>query len=73
MRITDIVERTEPRLVRLHYYGVDDDSTAEQLGLRRDRRGQWYMPEYTTSGRQYQLRRTQADRIFGRPRRTVEV
>lgn len=73
MRIGDIIERTQPRLTRLHYYGVDDEQAAEQLGMRQDRRGQWYMSEYTTSGRLYQQRRTQADRIFGRPVRTVEV
>ncbi len=57
-----------PKLVKLHYFSVDDTEIANELGLKQDRNGQWFLPQYNTSGSKFDRIVTSAMRIFGRPR-----
>lgn len=66
MHINEIENR--PKLVKLHYFSVDDDQTAQELGLKQDRNRQWFLPQYNTSGSNFDRTVTTAIRIFGRPR-----
>lgn len=65
MRINEI---GTPRLVKLHYFNVHDERSARDLGLRQDRNGRWYLPQYNTSGLNFDRAATSAIRVFGRPR-----
>lgn len=66
MLIKEITSR--PKVVKLHYFSVDDISTAEKIGLKKDRQGQWYLPQYNTSGSGFDRNASMAIRIFGPPR-----
>jgi hypothetical protein len=66
MRFNEIDNR--PKLVKLHYFNVDDDQSATELGLKQDRNGRWYLPQYNTSGLNFDRLATSAMRVFGRPR-----
>lgn len=66
MHFNEIENR--PKLIKLHYFSVDDDQTAQELGLKQDRNHQWFLPQYNTSGSKFDRIATTAIRIFGRPR-----
>jgi hypothetical protein len=65
MRFTEI--ESKPKLVMLHYFNVTDEQLANELGMRTDRNGRWYLPQYSTSGRGFDVKATTAIRSFGRP------
>jgi hypothetical protein len=64
MRITEIAK---PKLIKLHYFNVDNERSATELGLKQDRNGRWYLPQYNTSGSGFDRAATSAIRVFGRP------
>jgi hypothetical protein len=70
MLIKEIASR--PKLVKLHYFSVDDVSVAEKIGLKKDRHGQWYLPQYNTSGSGFDKNAGSAIRLFGLPK-TVKL
>lgn len=70
MLIKEITSR--PKIVKLHYFSVDDIGTAEKIGLKKDRQGQWYLPQYDTSGSGFDKSASSAIRIFGPPK-TVKL
>jgi hypothetical protein len=65
MRFTEIESR--PTLIVLHYFNVTDQQLAQELGMRQDRTGRWYLPQYDRSGRGFDQKATTAIRAFGRP------
>ena len=71
MRFNEI--ETRPKLIKLHYFKVDDDQAATELGMKQDRNGRWYLPQYDTSGRGFDQRVTSAIRIFGNSYNTVRI
>jgi len=62
-----------PKLVKLHYFSVDDLEVSRELGMKQDRNGRWYLPQYNTSGRNFNQKFTSAVRIFGRPVDSIEI
>ena len=52
-----IVEQNKPKLVALHYFNVYDGdldpSSMAEYGLKKDRRGKLYLPQYNTSGAKF--------------------
>jgi hypothetical protein len=70
MRIAEI---STPRLVKLHYFNVDDEQAAVELGLKQDRNSRWYLPQYNTSGSGFNRNYTSAVRLFNRPIRIVDL
>lgn len=64
MRITEI---GKPKLLKLHYFNVTDEQSAKELGLKQDRNYRWYLPQYNTSGSNFDRIATSAIRMFGRP------
>jgi hypothetical protein len=71
MRFNEIESR--PKMVKLHYFSVTDDQYARELGMKQDRNGQWFMPQYNTSGRGFDQKVTSAIRTFGRPFKSVSL
>jgi hypothetical protein len=71
MRFNEIDSR--PKVVKLHYFSVTDDQYARDLGMKQDRNGQWYMPQYNKSGSGFDQKVTSAIRMFGRPYRSVSL
>jgi len=65
MLINEVV--VVPKVVKLHYFPVDDISTAEKLGLKKDKKGNWYLAQYNTSGSGFDKKISSAMRIFGTP------
>ena len=70
MRIAEI---STPKLIKLHYFKVDDTEIARELKLKQDRNGQWYLPQYNTSGRGFDRQYTSVLRIFNRPIKVVDL
>ena len=70
MLIKEIV--SSPKVVKLHYFSVNDVSAAEKIGLKKDRRGQWYLPQYDTSRSGFDKNASSAIRLFGPPK-TVKL
>ena len=70
MRIAEI---STPQMTKLHYFTVDDEQLARDLGLRQDRNLRWYLPQYNTSGRGFDQKFTSAVRSFNRPIRVVDL
>lgn len=71
MRFNEIELR--PKMIKLHYFSVTDDQYARELGMKQDRNGQWFMPQYNTSGRGFDQKVTSAIRMFGRPFKSVSL
>ena len=71
MRFTEIENR--PRLVKLHYFNVTDIDLARELGLKQDKAGRWYLPQYNTSGAGFDRKATTAIRSFGHPIKSVSL
>lgn len=65
MRFTEI--DSKPKLVALHYFNVSDEQLAQELGMKQDRKGSWYLPQYSTSGSGFDRKVTTSIRSFGRP------
>jgi hypothetical protein len=70
MRIAEI---STPRMIKLHYFDVDDEQSARELGLRQDRNLRWYLPQYNTSGRGFDQKFTSAVRSFNRPIKVIDL
>jgi len=68
-----IAEISTPQMIKLHYFSVDDDQSAKELGLRQDRNGRWYLPQYNTSGRGFNQKYAQAVSIFNRPIKIIDL
>lgn len=71
MRLKEIENR--PKLIKLHYFNVDDERASNDLGMKQDKNSRWYLPQYNTSGRGFNQRYSSAVRIFGRPINTIET
>lgn len=71
MRIFEL--ESKPKLLKLHYFSVDDEQAAIELGMKQDRKSQWYLPQYTTSGRGFDMKASSAIRIFGKPIKTINL
>ncbi len=69
MRISEF--ETKPRLIKLHYFNVNDIDVARELGLKQDKNGRWYLPQYNTSGSGFDRKATSAIRSFGHPTNTI--
>jgi hypothetical protein len=66
MRFTEI--ESKPKLVKLHYFNVTDVNAAREIGMRQDRNGQWFLPQYDKSGSGFDRKATSAIRLFGHPK-----
>jgi hypothetical protein len=66
MRFTEI--ESKPQLIKLHYFQVDDTQAARDIGMRQDRNGQWFLPQYNKSGGGFDRKVSSAMRLFGTPR-----
>ena len=71
MRLSEIESR--PKLVKLHYFSVTDIIASEELGMRKDRNGNWFLPQYDRSGSGFDRKAVSAMRMFGRPYKTVNL
>ena len=61
----------KPKLIKIHYFNVTDEDAAVQYGMKQDRNGQWYLPQYNTSGSKFDRNATSLIRLFGHPRTVV--
>jgi len=71
MRLLEVIARI--KLTHLHYFNVDQEDIAKQLGLKKDRSGKWYLPQYNTSGSGFDKKAADSIRIFGQPTRTLKI
>lgn len=71
MRISEFDNK--PRLIKLHYFNVTDTDFAAELGMKQDRYGSWYLPQYNTSRSGFDRKVTSAIRAFGHPTETVDL
>jgi hypothetical protein len=71
MRFTEIESRL--KMTKLHYFNVDDVQFASELGMKQDRNGRWYLPQYNTSGRGFDAKVSSAMRVFGPPLKTIAL
>jgi hypothetical protein len=71
MRIYEVADL--PRLVKLHYFNVDDEQAARQLGFKQDKNFKWYLPQYNTSGVGFNQKYSSAVRTFNRPIRVIDL
>jgi hypothetical protein len=55
------------KLTHLHYFNVDDVQAAS-AGLKKDKRGKWYLPQYNTSGGKFQSTLADLTAKFGTPK-----
>jgi hypothetical protein len=46
---------------------------AKELGLKQDRNGHWYLPQYNTSSRGFDQKASSAMRMFGRPVKSINL
>jgi len=70
MRISEV---GTPKLIKLYYFSVNDEQLASSIGLKQDRKNQWYLPRYTTSGTGFDRSATLAIRSFGNPTKTIDL
>jgi len=71
MRIYEVTDT--PRLVKLHYFNVDDEQTARELGFKKDKNHKWYLPQYNTSGIGFNKKYASAVISFNRPIRIIDI
>jgi hypothetical protein len=71
--VNSIPEETKPRLIKLHYFTVDDAEAAQQLGMKQDRNGRWYLPQYSTSGAGFDKKYSTCRRTFGEVEKTIRI
>jgi hypothetical protein len=71
MRLIEI--QSLPKLIKLHYFNVDDQQASKELGMKQDRNGRWYLPQYNSSGRIFNQKFSSAVTIFGRPINSIEI
>ena len=62
----------KPRMTHLHYFDNVDDEIAQLNGMKKDRNNRWYLPQYTTSGRGFDIKAGNLIRNYGKPR-TVKL
>lgn len=75
MILREIFKDNKPILIRLHYFNLDNLEDALELSdnkLKKDREGQWYLPQYNTSGSKFDQIYTTLQRNYGSPD-TVEL
>lgn len=72
-KITELT--SQPKLIALHYFPVDPLNTdlAQELRMKQDRHGNWYLGEYNTSGAGFNQKFAIATSTFGRKTRTVNL
>ena len=63
---------TKPRMTHLHYFDNVDDEMAQANGMKKDRTGRWYLPQYNTSGRGFDIKAGNLIRNYGKPK-TVKL
>lgn len=63
---------TKPRMTHLHYFDNVDDEIAQVNGMKKDRNGRWYLPQYNTSGRGFDIKAGNLIRNYGKPK-TVKL
>ena len=66
-------EDAKPRLTRIHYFRVDDPKVAALAGLKQDKGGNWVMYQFNTSGAPFNVKYSQAVKMFGHPTKSVSV
>lgn len=68
MRLDEISR--DVKMVRLHYFPMttEDARDFQYMKIKQDRNGNWYLPEYNVSGRQFQLNLGTLMRVYGAPR-----
>lgn len=71
MKLLEVL--TDIKLTHLHYFDVDQEDIAQQIGLKRDRKGKWYLPQYNTSGTGFDKKARDSIRIFGHPVQILKV
>jgi hypothetical protein len=68
-----VQENFKPKLIKKHYFSVYDDQTAVEFGLQKDSNGDWYLPQYTTSGAGFDRKFTLSRRTFGDSYKTITI
>jgi hypothetical protein len=61
-----IDEDQKPKLIKIHYFDVDQPDLAQQAGLNY-KNGRWCLYQFDTSGAGFNQKFAQAVRLFGRP------
>lgn len=63
------------QLQTLYYFRVDwaNKDIAQTIGIKQDRRGDWYLPQYNTSGAGFERKYLEAMQVFGDPYKTVRL
>jgi len=61
------------KLTHLHYFDVDQEDIARKIGLKKDRNGKWYLPQYSTSSTGFDKKASDSIRIFGNPIKTLKI
>lgn len=64
--------KSYPRMIRLHYFRNVDPDTARLYGMKKDRNGNFYLPQYDKSGRTFDYHWSSLRRMFGDPR-TIDL
>jgi len=62
----------KPKMTHLHYFDNVDPEVANINGMKQDRNGRWYLPQYNTSGRGFDIKAGNLIRNYGKPR-TVKL
>lgn len=62
----------KPKMTHLHYFDNVDVEVAKINGMKQDRNGRWYLPQYNTSGRGFDIKAGNLIRNYGKPR-TVKL
>lgn len=55
------------KMTHLHYFNVDD-AQAAGTGMKKDKRGKWYLPQYNLSGGKFQQSLSDLTAKFGAPK-----
>lgn len=63
---------TKVKMTHLHYFDNVDQDIAKSNGMKQDRNGRWYLPQYNTSGRGFDIKAGNLIRNYGKPR-TVKL
>lgn len=59
--------KPDVKMTHLHYFNVDDAQGAT-AGLKKDKRGKWYLPQYNLSGGKFQQNLADLTAKFGPPK-----
>jgi hypothetical protein len=55
------------KMTHLHYFNVDD-AQAASAGMKKDKKGRWYLPQYNTSGAKFRSTLADLTAKFGSPK-----